>query len=84
MIIAAAILYNGSLWTLPKPARHCDILTYMIECGVSTPIAGDDQGFITDEIKFIDRKQAVSHAKACGQIVEPKFQQNALFSEDLW
>jgi hypothetical protein len=39
------------------------------------------QGFLTDENKFFDRKQAATYAYQCGQI---DTWQDTLLSEDLW
>jgi len=44
---------------------------------------GEIQGFLDDEGNFLDRKEAMIHARACGQ-VDKTTCPNDLFSEDLW
>jgi hypothetical protein len=45
----------------------------------------DLQGFLTDTGSFLDRKVAMIHARACGQLRDPEFTRGPeLFSEDLW
>jgi hypothetical protein len=43
-----------------------------------------EQGFITTDGVFLDRKQGANHALTCGQITELKYNPTDLFSEDLW
>lgn len=82
-ILSAAVLLYGVVMSLPAPARHHDILAKIRPLYLS-PIGGDMQGFLTTTGRFVSRREAVAIATAAGQIDEPKFQPNALFSEDLW
>ena len=84
MIVAAAVRYRGLLtFSLPRPARHHNILHAMTAIGIAK---GDmEQGFLTSEGEFVNRLAALQIAITCGQ--NPKME-NApylgLFSEDLW
>ncbi len=71
MILAAAIRKNGV--TLIGKRHH-----------LIPNLCGGEQGFITTDGIFLDRKKAAKHALECGQIKELKYQKNELFSEELW
>lgn len=78
MIVSSAILKDGVIYT---GKRHNDIL-----CDKNRPFGFlklAEQGFITDQGIFLNRKEALQHAIDCGQLKkETVF--NYLFSEDLW
>ena len=59
MIIAAAIKErDGEVYALPAPARHHDIISYMVNvAGLPKPIRGE-QGFIDHKIGFVNLTQA--------------------------
>jgi len=84
MIIASAIWHEGHLLT---GKRHCDcikVAAILVAHGIGRlPITGQ-QGFLTDDKRFISRNAAAIHAITCGQIKELKFSSTELFSEDLW
>lgn len=89
MIVAAAIRRQGLVFTLPRPARHHDVMRAMFAQGV--PAAGDgvDQGFLTDEGMFLRRAAALGHAIEADQVKvdsdgRPKILGGELTSEDLW
>lgn len=82
MIVAAAIELNGTVWSLPRPARHHHVISLMVEKGAETPIKGT-QGFLTHEGTFLTRRQAELHARECGQLME-RLTGSILTSEDLW
>lgn len=99
MIVAAAISRNGTIWTLPAPARHCHLLWVMHKVLCWNPVrngydrwsAEDErrmvQGFVDESGAFLDRVQAMDHAVACGQEGRHRADlqsQRELFSEDLW
>ncbi len=95
MIVRAAILRDGGVWSLPRPARHHDVLALMRQCGLAQIAPPREvQGFLRDDGQFLDRKQAAEEAVACGQIANrpspdghPRGYFNHppdLFSEDLW
>ncbi len=83
-IVAAAMQYEGMTISLPKPARHAQIM-HSAESFMSTDqIARGCQGFLTSHGRFVNRVQARQIAWVAGQ--EPKTTGNDrdLFSEDLW
>ena len=91
MITAAAIrrASDGQVFSLPKPARHSDV---MRECGrievdgrKVCSLRGDDnvQGFVDEAGTFYNRKQARAHAWRCGQHTGELIG-SVLTSEDLW
>lgn len=74
---------------LPKPNRHCHCFWHFAEVtGKAAPktglrTGGENQGFYTDKGIYLNRKQAFTHAKRCGQIINPDAKRY-LFSEDVW
>lgn len=84
-IVAAAIIdHNGVPVTLPRPARHHDLIRAMAERGDPTPISGE-QGFVTSDGRFARRKAAAVIARRAGQVKAEDMQRSdMLFSEDLW
>jgi hypothetical protein len=94
MIIGVALkLENGTVLHLLKPARHCHFSAKYNEEGRKNgwdfPWKGWEgeilihakQGFVDENLNFLDRKTAAIYALRCGQIDKPK---STLFSEDLW
>lgn len=87
MIVAAAIMFYGELWTLPRPARHHDIIKAHDDV---MHIGGSgNQGFIDDQGVFLSRRSAANHVLNCRQTLRrhPPSQLkwgDELFSEDLW
>lgn len=59
MIVGCAVRYKGLTITLPRPARHSEILHQMHYCGLPTTHDVTLQGFVTDRGHFVDRKWAV-------------------------
>lgn len=88
MIKQAAIFVDGEIWTLPRPARHHNIIMAINDvrktAGETIIRAHGEQGFIDDSGVFLDRKQARSHAELCDQLTKPLIAPPNLFSEDLW
>lgn len=82
MIIAVAIRTEQDTYELPRPARHHDLIHKLAEMGHTTPITGE-QGFIDDQVGFVDRELAARIALWEGQIEKLHAPPN-LFSEDLW
>lgn len=85
MITHVAIKREGIIYSLPRPARHHDVIRHMVdEHGVPPPI-GSEQGFLDDSGTFLNRMQAGQHALMCGQIEKLKcLMKDELYSEDLW
>lgn len=90
MITAAAIkLPDGTIWT---GHRHHNILGDLKEAGIPRgTVAQSEQGFVDQNRRFLNRKEAGQHAVDCGQVepgcaqVRHEFNPRlGLFSEDLW
>lgn len=92
-ILAAAIRLKGKVWSLPRPARHFNVMQEIWKAQGGPVITGDqlqcdvtgyeDQGFLTSEEKFVDREEAAKIAIAAKQIEKLKWPPR-LYSEDLW
>lgn len=86
LILAAAIRHkeNGVTWSLPAPARHHDL----IEVCTDWDKLKFEQGFITNQYRYVDRLEAKKIAKKANQIIarSPGFIYDGkwLFSEDVW
>jgi hypothetical protein len=82
MITHVAIWYNDTIYALPAPNRHADVIRMI------SGIDGEDiQGFLDDEGNFLDREAAMIHATACGLVKSRRpgqYNGKELFSEDLW
>ena len=73
----AAILKDGIVYLGKSGKRHNHIIKDYPEIRFFTK----EQGFITNEGKFVDRVEAAKIAFECGQIKKEK---RILFSEDLY
>ncbi len=86
-IEAAAILWEGQIYTLPRPARHGDLFKANCEVVngvVRGKILGGEQGFVTNKGRFVDRKEGCQIAHAANQIIRQTGGPNTLYTEDLW
>lgn len=85
MIVGVAIRSSsGTVFSLPKPNRHHDVIRSIAERTKKSVPASWAQGFIDEADNFYTRNEASRHAKECGQISENMFHHTQLFSEDLW
>jgi hypothetical protein len=84
-IVAAAILLDDQIWTLPAPARHHHILQAIESVHPDKALEAhpETQGFIDGAGNFVGRVVAARLAVAFGQIAPTKVG-SQLFSEDLW
>lgn len=91
---AAALLVNGEVWTLPRPARHHILIrawsdAYWIfdpetKKGRGSRLPSDHvQGFVTSRGRFVGRAEAERVARAAGQVTG-EIIGSELTSEDLW
>ncbi len=82
---AVAINQNDKIYTLPPPARHPDLMKYMVmELQCQMPVRGE-QGFVLSDSSFATRERAAEVALTAGQCVMPLFYHGKeLHSEDLW
>lgn len=89
-VVAVAFYMDGMIFTLPKPARHDDLIKKLnalgIECnGFHGPNGVEvEQGFLLDDGRFARRKPAAAVAERAGQLTKPLIAPPRLFSEDLW
>lgn len=79
-LVAAAILQDGRIWT---GARHGNLIPQVIEDG-GTRVTQDQQGFLTDDNRFVRRAAGMAIAIRYGQVVQGKTISRDLTSEDLW
>jgi len=81
-IVAAAIKHeSGRVFFLPQPYRHCDVFMELPK----GELANGEQGFMTDENKFVNRTEAYKIADKAGQILRrPDTTPGTLYTEDLW
>lgn len=80
MIVAAAVIVDGEVKSLPAPARHHNIISqYPLTKGHTHGI----QGFIDDKEGFVGRRRAAQIALEENQITKLNWPPT-LFSEDLW
>lgn len=93
-ITAAALLVDGTTWTLPRPARHHHLIAAYAQVnqrydhngepiGRPKPIMPSEQGFVTDAGRYVSRQEALNIALASGQMTKAAHPYG-LFSEDLW
>lgn len=79
----AAIRVEDVTWSLPRPARHHDVLQAMPrDVAIESHI--DDQGFVTSEGRFVSRSEAAQIARARGQLIREPTPADMLTSEDVW
>ena len=86
-IVAAALRTKaGLVVSLPAPARHHNIIFYMISEGyIKDEVLASDHGFLTNDGGWVRRQLALRIAKEAGQLLaEPIAPHAGLFSEDLW
>ena len=89
MIIAAAckMLINNNEVVLCG-VRHGDIYNQLKQMGFKPNDFEElEQGFVTHEDIFLNRKEALTHAINCGQLCTKLLHENTfgeLISEDLW
>lgn len=86
MIVAAAVKRDGQVYSLPRPARHHDVLRSLGRG--NRP--GDVQGFVDEVGAFLTRLQAYQVACDRRQLLRPELHPRVaapgrlLFSEDVW
>jgi hypothetical protein len=87
MITHVAIRYRETVWSMPAPNRHHDVIRFICDnTGLKTVCAPeDDQGFLIDGETFCRRKPALLHARECGQLKPGRDGVNGkMYSEDVW
>lgn len=79
-IVAAAIKTGQNIFTGP---HHSTIIHYMVACAKIKPVTGE-QGFVTDQGRFVNRKEARFIAIASNQVKSEDTSEFGLMSENLW
>lgn len=84
-VVAAAVRdASGKVWTLPPPARHCNVIWLMRDQGIQDGHENETQGFLLSDGRFCRRKPAKVIARRAGQLLERASKSSDLFSEDVW
>lgn len=84
IVAAAALVGEGLILSLPRPARHHDINGAAYRAGIPGPIPPECQGFLTSDGRWLNRVDALAMANAAGQIVFKHPVLRELYSEDMW
>ena len=96
MITHVAIKFDERIWSLPKPYRHHHIMHMIVNLSkVFGDWTGDcfeqvithneyDSGFLDDSGRFLNRKEAMVHARSLYQLNESPIYGDELFSENVW
>lgn len=84
----SAILHDGQVYSLPRPARHWNIRDVILEkTGIQRLPAdhpeGSPQGFITSTGRFVNREEGAKIALESEQIHSLKWPPD-LYSEDIY
>lgn len=83
-LAAIKSIVDESVWSIPKPGRHHDVIRLMVEKGYPTPIKGV-QGFILNDGTFVGRNEAMEVAHNAEQLLDRCDRDYyQLFSEDVW
>lgn len=83
-IVAAAIQWDGVAYSLPRPARHGQVLHSLHSVLDENQLAYASQGFITSDGRFVNRVQALQIAHRAKQIIRKTGGDRDLYSEDVW
>lgn len=63
--------------------RHSDCFETAFHLHIEHDRKKDEQGFLTDDNKFLDRYDAKHEARKCHQLIKDD-ESRELFSEDIW
>jgi len=84
-IVAAAVQVKGLTFSLPRPARHGQVLHCMEGLVPDIWLSAGCQGFLTSDGRFVNRVQAKQIAHIAKQpIVRDNPHGRDAFSEDFW
>ena len=86
-IVGVAVRHDGRVYSLPAPARHCDVLRKIVEETGIERWTGDlhyDQGFVDEAGTYLHRYAALLRAYRTGQVTPTFEPKGVLTSEDLW
>ena len=85
-LVSSAInfkLKNSNYYHILCGRRHNEIFKLMSDLHIEYDKETVEQGFMTSDDKFVDRRIAVYVARAASQVSQD-FSANMLFSEDIW
>ena len=80
---AAIRTADAKVHTLPRPARHCDIIWHCLANGYAKPLRWE-QGFVLSDGSFVNRHTAKLVAYNANQLKPTASKCEGLFSEDIW
>jgi len=92
-IVRAAIARVNSeneiveIYSVASPGHHAEVLFYMASIGIEEDVKYTNRqisGFLDNHGRFLNRTEAHAIAKAAKQILVDDFQNQCLFSEQLW
>lgn len=86
-ITHVAIRFQGHVYSLQPPHRHHDVIRLIAEqTGIQYVDArGEDQGFLDESGRYLNRKQALVSARVNGQLLADRpIWHSELYSENLW
>ena len=86
MITGVALKCAGRLFFASSPFRHKDVFEMITKAGIDFmdhKMTANDQGFITDKGKYLNRRQAYLHAVRCKQPLYDDAHYG-LASENVW
>lgn len=75
---------DGLIHTLPRPARHHDVVHLLAEAFDHPSRNTDEQGFLLSSGRFCRRKPAKIVAEEAGQLLPRASTLPELYSEDVW
>jgi hypothetical protein len=83
-ITHVAIRFRGKLYSLPRPNRHYHVIVEILKQNPDVPtVDSNEQGFLDESGRFLNRKQAIISAQLFDQLIrEPTG--GILTSEDVW
>jgi hypothetical protein len=84
-ILSSAIRHpNGMIFSATSPCKHHQLIRLMSRYGMAGVKNTRDQGFLTSDGHFVDRRIALEIATDAGQIIRKTSPKDKLFSEDMW
>lgn len=98
MILGVAIMWDGTMYAMPRPARHHNIIwthakyEWNYDHPDSIRAEGEhEQGFYDELGNFLSRREAALHALLFGQMIDADGEMvdyiprpPRVYSEDLW
>jgi len=83
-VVSVALRKDDMIYSLPRPARHHDVIHKIYDVIDRQVTSEYEQGFLDSEGMFMDRETAMVFAKKNNQIIRLPVMSETLYSEDLW